>query len=248
MPRDPSAVQSLTRGLTVLRLLAANGDMTATAIARVLGLDQSSASRLLRSLQEEGFVCKPSFHSFALDLGVLLFAGTAMSRFEEVGRAAMVASRLAQQSSVSVACTMLREGRLLYLAHVGPGVSGPMRLVDDSDFPIHRSSPGLLLAHRLGQTAFLRIMRDSLARHRSPCDHYTPDDLWRIAGKALGTDGVLFLRRFGPNAFSASQVYATKRGDAALTLFSQDKVMARAAAAALLAKGVRELTDAKEQA
>ena len=73
--KNNSSVQSLDRGLKVLELLAENDKMTASAIAEKLGLHQSSASRLLNSLVTAGLVCKPSFHSFSLDYGVLLFAG-----------------------------------------------------------------------------------------------------------------------------------------------------------------------------
>ena len=63
--------QSFNRGLEMLRLLAERGPMSGAALARELRIGQSSASRLLQSLQEAKLVRKPGLHRFDLDYGLL---------------------------------------------------------------------------------------------------------------------------------------------------------------------------------
>ncbi len=239
MTRNNSSIQSFSRGLAVLRLLAERGEMTATEIARALGLHQSSASRLLRSLEQEGYVYKPRFHRFALDVNVLLFAGAAMEHFGEVRTAARVCSELHERLGCGAACVMLREGRLIYLARIHEGTAAVLSLVDDSAFPVHRSTPGLLLAGRLGREGFSEVMRASMARNPEPGP--SPEQLWTLAEANTGDDRVLYLRAFAANLFSASLAYQTPRGVAALTLYSQTTVLDRAKAASELVKATESI-------
>jgi len=61
----------LTTGLDILRIVAeAETPLTATAIAQRVGLHVSSVSRTLAVLVRHGYLRKPTYHSFAADLGV----------------------------------------------------------------------------------------------------------------------------------------------------------------------------------
>ena len=104
-----NGIQSLDRGLEILKLLAEEGRITASFAAARLGIHQSSASRLLMSLQKAGLVRKPDFHSFAPDFGLLSFAGMAMEGFPEAAASVEVCDRIARESGhcASVATLML---------------------------------------------------------------------------------------------------------------------------------------------
>jgi DNA-binding IclR family transcriptional regulator len=47
-----TGVQTFDRGLEILRLLAVNKRMTASKLAQEIGIHQTSASRMLQSLQK----------------------------------------------------------------------------------------------------------------------------------------------------------------------------------------------------
>lgn len=233
-PRNNSSVRSFSRGLTVLRLLAVHGEMTATEIAAHLGVHQSSASRLLRSLEDEGYVYKPHFHRFALGVDVLLFAGLAMEHFREVREGARACAELHRSLRAGAASVMLLDNRLVYLARIHEGAASPLTLVDDSSFPVHRSTPGLLLAYLGGKRLFRDVMQASAQRVGEEPEECDTGELWRTAGEALGDDGVLYLQRFGENACSAALAYDTPRGTAALTVYSHQREIPRHDAARAL--------------
>lgn len=220
-PRDHSAVQSLTRGLTVLRLLARRGEATATEIAAELGLHQSSASRMLRSLEQAGFVCKPSFRSFALDYGVLVFAGATMEGFPEVAASVRACTALNAKTGWGTAAAILREDRLVYLARIH-GVGNAAAFVSTSDFPLHLSSLGLVLLHRQLGRKMVPVLAKSIAKNASRRGSLEPESLYRLVDESIAREGVLVLVKFASNAFNVAGIFETRRGPAALALFGSD--------------------------
>jgi DNA-binding IclR family transcriptional regulator len=218
-------------------MLATDGPLTATEVAQRLRVHQSSASRLLRSLQRKGYVYKPKFHQFALDFGVLLVAGVAMERFPEVGAGADVCSDLHRRLGCGVALAVLRETRMVYLARVHPGVGQQLTLVDDSSFPVHHSSPGLLLSYLQGRQRMQEIVVASMERHEAGRSERTPDELHALVEGALSDDGVLYLTGFGQNRFSASLAVELGHSVAALTLYGHRTSMSREQCATVLAEG-----------
>jgi hypothetical protein len=71
----------------------------------------------------------------------------------------------------------------------------------------------------------------------------SPAELWQVARDAIGSDGVLFLERFGSNRYSASIAYDTTHGRAALTLFSGRPRLRRRDLADSLHVGVARLQE-----
>ena len=68
----------LAHALDILRLLSESPHpLSATEISQKVGLHTSNISRTLRVLIDAGYVRKPSYHSFAPDLGLLALAGSA---------------------------------------------------------------------------------------------------------------------------------------------------------------------------
>jgi DNA-binding IclR family transcriptional regulator len=216
-----NGIQSLDRGLEILKTLSEMGQATASSLALKLGIHQSSASRLLLSLQRAGLVRKPDFHSFAPDFGLLAFAGAAMLGFPEVGVCASLCGDLARSNSCGAAAATLFRGRLLYLAWVSPDSPTSFKLVDDSDFPLHKSSLGLLLAFRLGRERAVELFEASLAKSGGETPEPSASGLFDQVGESLARDGVLSLRG-GANAFNYALDFKTPSGRFAYALFSKD--------------------------
>lgn len=156
-------IQSLDRGLAVLRLLSRTPSMTATAIAAELGVHQSSASRLLNSLYRAGFVRKPEFHSFALDYGTLVFAGYALDCFPEVSASTQGCNRIHHQYGFNAGVGILRNERVLYLTRVCDDAA--LTILDNSSFPLHCSTIGLALACERTEKEAVEIIAESIVRH-----------------------------------------------------------------------------------
>ena len=218
--RNGASVQSLDRGLTVLRLLAERGESTATDIAEELGLHQSSASRLLRSLELAGFVCQPSYRRFALDYGVLHFAGVTMESFPEVAASVRVCAQINAETGWGTASVILREERLIYLARFHGGPQNASAFVSASNWPLHRSSPGLMLLYHQRGKKMIPALAASIKRHGTKKERRSPKGLYEYVRRNVSRNGVLALKGFAGNAFNVSGIFQTRRGPASLALFS----------------------------
>ncbi len=146
----------LTVGLDILRILAeADGPLTATAIAKRVGLHVSNVSRTLRVLGEHGYVRKPTYHSFAPDLGVLALAGSAAERLPAIARSRAVLTNAAAASGMHVALAALHRDQVLYLHRITPDGTASSGIA--GGWPLHLSVVGLRLLidrpDRIGLTA-----------------------------------------------------------------------------------------------
>ena len=134
----------LTTGLDILRILAeAPEPLTATAIAERVGLHVSNVSRTLGVLARHGYVRKPSYHSFAPDIGVLALAGAAAHRLPAIARTGTAVADLARVSGLSATLAALHGGQVLYLHRCSPG--GEAVVAEAGGWPLHLSVVGLRL-------------------------------------------------------------------------------------------------------
>lgn len=155
-------VQSLGRGLEVLHYLVNNGASTASKIAEALGVHQSSASRLLNSLMQVGFVKKPSFKEFSVDYGILEFANLVLDRLPAARAADKVCLHLSEKTGYGVAVGMLRNDRLLNLGQSDPEGDLSLRFLVPNHRPLHRSSIGLVMAWQQGPKHGSSILKTSM--------------------------------------------------------------------------------------
>lgn len=216
--KNNSSVQSLDRGMKVLELLAENDTMTASAIAEKLGLHQSSASRLLNSLANAGLVHKPTFHSFSLDYGVLLFAGKMLRKFPLVTAASSVCNKIMREHGYLSAVGVLFRDHQVYLARYDKNSS--IRLIDSDDFPLHMSSIGRLLAYRLGHDKAISLFDKSI----KACD--TGDkavDIYRQIETSIRKYGFLFMESGRSNIFNSAQFFNGGGREVCLAIYSEDK-------------------------
>ena len=134
----------LTTGLDILRILAeAEEPLTATAIAQRVGLHVSNVSRTLRVLIAHGYVRKPSYHSFAVDLGVLSLAGSAAQQLPVLQRSRACMLAAAQRTGLEASLATLHRDQVLYLHRCSP--NGTCISAVAGGFPLHLSVVGLRL-------------------------------------------------------------------------------------------------------
>ncbi|OGV48573.1 MAG: hypothetical protein A2X49_05315 [Lentisphaerae bacterium GWF2_52_8] len=236
--KEEKGIQSLERGMALLKILSEKGPQTASTLARGLGIHQSSASRLLLSLQKAGFVRKPAYHSFALDYGVLSFAGIAMAHFPIIGASAKISALLHNETGCGAAVAILQDDRLLYLSRIASSSDGRPILVDDSSFPLHRSALGLLLAHGKGKKEFCRLMKNSAESLGEPVSEL---GLYRMVTDSLSKHGILFLRDWQGHKFNAVRLFEADGRQGALAIFSGQKDQPLGKLKACLEKGSLEI-------
>lgn len=226
-----ATVQSLDRGLLIMRLLAEHRTMTATAIAAELGIHQSTASRLLNSLHAAGFVRKPDYHSFSLDWDALVFAGQAIDCFPAMNTAARVCNRITSQTGLQATVALLHGGHILYLTRTNPDSS--LVLVNNSDYPIHDSSVGLALVCEQDAKRAIPILKASMGGNGAVA-------LYRRSAEQLKTFGYIRMaRRRGLNI--AMPFYLSEER-AALAIFSDEIDSTSIDPVFILRSGVGELS------
>lgn len=212
-----STIQSLDRGLAILELLGKHKRMTASAVGKELGIHQSSASRLLNSLVQSGFVYKPEFQSFALDYGVLLFAGKTLACFPLVEKATAACNKIVKQYGYSANVGVLFRDRLVYLTTCTQDSS--ITLIDNDKFPIFMSSVGRMLAYRQGKEKALEIINKSLARH--PASSESGDGIYEEVDASINEYGFLYMKNRYFNKFNASQYFEFDKKIACLAVYSE---------------------------
>lgn len=167
-PPGAATNRALARGLYVLRRLVESGPMSATELARELGLHQSSISRVMATLGEAGFVRKDHNGQFAPDYGVITLAAET-TRLPLLTKPVPVFSALLEEyPTLTLTTAMLWRSEMLYLLRSNTG--GVTHLYENMRFPLHRSSPALRLLLDLPEDEALSLLADSRERYGWPGD------------------------------------------------------------------------------
>lgn len=153
-------VQSVDRALTVLSLLARQGELGVTELAADLGVHKSTAFRLVSTLEAHDLVEQVAERGkFRLGVGVLRLAGATAVRLDLVQESRPVAARLAREVGETVNITVLSGHEALYLDQV----SGPSALALHNwvgqRIPLHATSNGKVLLAYGGSALFARLDR-----------------------------------------------------------------------------------------
>jgi DNA-binding IclR family transcriptional regulator len=231
-----TGVQTFDRGLEILRLLAVNKRMTASKLAQEIGIHQTSASRMLQSLQKAKLVYKPDFHSFAPDIGIFALGSIAMRSFPIVDRAIDACVKLKMETGLEMAVATLFEEKMFYFT-----ASESKKTFYDSNFPIHVSSIGLLLAHSMGKRTALRMIRASIKNPTYP--GYEANQLYNTVDESLQKHGFLYLRDFLDNKINCAIKFQFERGEAGLAIFSKQNYLSVEESGKILRNTLEKLVD-----
>ncbi|MGW6912221.1 IclR family transcriptional regulator [Kitasatospora sp. NPDC054939] len=117
--------QSVDRALTILASLG-DGPVTLEQAATGIGVHKSTALRLLRTLEDHGFVHRQSDRRYRLGGRVLSLADRALAEIDVRRVAAPHLAALHERSGHTVQLAVLHEGEVLYVDEL-TGRAGPMR-------------------------------------------------------------------------------------------------------------------------
>src|SRR3954452_17923258 len=144
-----ATVQSVDRALSVLEILAAQGEAGVTEVAAELGVHKSTAFRLVAVLESRGFVeqladrCK-----YRLGFGVVRLAGAAATQLDIAQEGRPICEALAADLEETVNIAILDSDRAVNVSQVrGPAALSSHNWVGQGT-PLHATSSGkVLLAH-----------------------------------------------------------------------------------------------------
>lgn len=143
MVTEKGANQSVEKAMAVLETFAGGEPMRVNDVARAAGIGQSTASRLLATLESGGFVERdPQSSLFFLGSELMTLAGVAINQnsVHRVGR--QIAQNLAGQLGLGVNIALLRGAELVYLANFEGPLSPKSHTLMGQRVPLHATSIG----------------------------------------------------------------------------------------------------------
>jgi IclR family pca regulon transcriptional regulator len=142
--RDTGFVQSLERGLAVIRALSTAEPQTLSDVARTTGLSRAAARRFLLTLERLGYVGR-RHGRFALTPQVLELGHAYLSSLTlpEVAQPHLV--RLVEQIHESSSVSVLDGGDVVYVARVPTRRIMTVAITVGTRFPAHATSMGRVL-------------------------------------------------------------------------------------------------------
>jgi|GEM_PF-1341611 len=158
-----SSNQALARGLYVLRrLVESPRPMSATELAKELGLHQSSISRVMATLGEAGYVRKNERGQFVPDYGVITLAAET-TRLPLLTRPVPVFRALLEKyPTITVTTAMLWRSEMLYLVRSNSG--SIVHTYEYHGYALNASAPGLRLLLDLPEDEALALLAESRER------------------------------------------------------------------------------------
>ena len=156
-------VQSVDRAVTVMELLARRGWTGVTEVARELGINKSTAYRLLTTLRDRGLVEQDSAtEKYRLGFGLVALASSVTADLDVARCSRPVCDRLAEQTRETVTVAVL-EGDDAIILHQSNSRSSALS-VDWSGVhtPLHATAAGKIFLRHMREDQRRRILRRSL--------------------------------------------------------------------------------------
>ena len=163
---DQSGTKALAQGLRLLSIIGESQvPLRGAEIAERSGLHPSTVSRALKALCAAGYVCKPDYHHFRLSLGSCSLATRASEQIPEINDSRELMRSVAAElpSELRLSLATIHDEQLLHLNVCHRG-QDPLTLSSDS-YPLHLSSPGLILCSLRDHDEALALLEASRQRY-----------------------------------------------------------------------------------
>jgi DNA-binding IclR family transcriptional regulator len=145
-------VQSVDRAITILELLAREGESSVTEIAAGLGVHKSTAFRLLATLETHRLVEQINDRGrYRLGVGNLRLAGATTARLDVVSEARPVTRQLAADTGETVNITVRSDESALYLDQAAGNSALQSHNWVGQRIPLHATSNGKVLLSELSE-------------------------------------------------------------------------------------------------
>lgn len=141
-----AGIQSVSRAVLSLELIAEAGELGVTELGRRLGVHKATASRLAATLAERGLVERdPATERYRLGFGLIRLAGAAMAGLDLVSSARPVLEDLAEETRETVTIAVLSGDDVVSIDQI----TGTRSIVSVSwvgkRTPLHTTSTGKIL-------------------------------------------------------------------------------------------------------
>jgi IclR family pca regulon transcriptional regulator len=165
--RDSGYVQSLDRGLAVIRALNSAAAQTLSEVARETGLTRASARRFLLTLEKLGYV-RQADGRFSLTPLVLEFGNAYLSSLTLPDVAGPHLSHLVERVHESSSVSILEGHEVVYVARVPARRIMSVTISVGTRFPAHETSMGRVLLAGLPEAERAALLADTRFAPRTP--------------------------------------------------------------------------------
>ena len=177
-----AAVQSVDRAVTILELLAREGESSVTELAAELGVHKSTAFRLLATLETHRIVEQVNDRGrYRLGVGNLRLAGATTARLDVVTEARPLTRQLAADTGETVNITVRSEESALYLDQAAGSSALQSHNWVGQRIPLHATSNGKVLLSELSEHEF-----DEALPHLPPFTEHTITSPERLRDQLAG--------------------------------------------------------------
>lgn len=164
----PSQVQSVDRAISVLEMLARDGEAGVTDIAGRLGVHKSTASRLVSVLESRGLVQQLGERGkYEIGFGVVRLAGAATSRMDLATLGRQSCESLAETLGETVNIAVADEGIAINISQARGSAAITTQNWTGQRTPLHATSSGKILLAHMEPTQRRKVLRRRL-------EQYTP--------------------------------------------------------------------------
>lgn len=172
-----SPVQSVDRAISVLELLARNGEAGITEIAEELGVHKSTASRLVSALENRGLVEQLGERGkYAIGFGVVRLAGAATGRMDLAKLGNLTCQRLADELGETVNIAVADDALAINISQAHGTASVTAQNWTGRRTPLHATSSGKVLLAYMDGAERRRILEYGLEEY-TPRTTTTPEVL-----------------------------------------------------------------------
>lgn len=164
---SPLLIQSIERAAAVMRCFTeAQPELGVTELSRNLGLHKSTVSRILSTLQHEGFVSQNrATGKYRLGIGLISLAGVALGRVDVRGAAFPYLDGLVEQTQESADVSVLDGGACVNVLHKPSPRPLHYAMWIGRRRPLHCTAGGKVLLAWLPTEEWTRLLPRQLARH-----------------------------------------------------------------------------------
>ena len=159
------SLQSVRRALLALELISEHGELGVTELGRKLGVHKATASRLIATLAERGFVERdPVSEKFRLGYGLISLAGAAVGGNDLVRAARSILDELAERTTETVNLGVPSGDSVVYVDQI----TGTRAIVSVSwvgrRTPLHCTSNGKVILAFSTDAERDRLLRSPLTK------------------------------------------------------------------------------------
>src|SRR5919205_674585 len=164
--RRHNFVRSVDRAITVMELLSRWGWSGVTELAKELGINKSTAYRLLTTLRDRGLVEQDSAtEKYRLGFGLVALASSVTADLDVARCSRPVADRLAEETGGTVTVAVLEEDDGIILHQSNSGTSALSVNWEGQHTPLHATAAGKIFLHYMPEDQRRRLLKKPLQRY-----------------------------------------------------------------------------------